>query len=175
VALESGSVNADYSPHPANHGEQAFQELLRSISELVAEAEQFGVTVGLETVASHTVSTPKKMRRVLDEIGSNNLRVVFDPANLLSPENFRKQSRVVAEALDLFGDLVAVVHAKDFVFENGGLKTVPTGGGLLDYAPVMKFIRSRKPDVSVLLEEAGENVAGGCAQFLRNNFYNMIL
>src|SRR5512137_1157005 len=38
VALESGSVNEDYSPHPANHGEQAFQEMLVSIGELVGEA-----------------------------------------------------------------------------------------------------------------------------------------
>ena len=170
VALESGSVNADYSPHPANHGEEAFQTMLVSISELAAVAEKYGVIVGLEAVTSHTVSTPQKMRRVLDEIASDNLRVVLDPVNLLSAENFRKQSRVVAEALDLFGDRVAAVHAKDFIFENGALKTVPAGRGQLDYAPILKFVHSRQPDSSVLLEEAGENVAAGCAEFLQQQF-----
>lgn len=170
VALESGSLNADYSPHPANHGEEAFQSMLAGISELVSVAEQFSVVIGLEAVTSHVVSTPQKMRRVLDEIASDNLRVVFDPVNLLSAENFREQSRVVAEALDLFGDRVAAVHAKDFVFENGSLRTVPAGRGQLDYAPVLKFVRSRHPDLSVLLEDAGENVATGCAEFLRHKF-----
>ena len=79
-------------------------EMLASISELVAVAEKFGVTVGFEAVRCHTVSTPQKMRRVLDTIGSNNLRVVFDAVNLLSAENFREQSRIIAEALDLLGD-----------------------------------------------------------------------
>lgn len=170
VALESGSVNADYSPHPANHGEEAFAEMLDSISELVAEAEKFGVMVGFEPVYCHTVSTAEKMRRVLDAVGSNHLRVVLDPVNLLSLENFHRQPRIIAEALDLLGDRVSVVHAKDFVFENGALKTVPAGCGQLDYAPVLDFVRVRQPGVSVLLEEADENVAGGCAQFLTNKF-----
>ena len=60
VALETGSVNADYSPHPENHGEHAFQQSLASIAELAAEAEKFGVIVGIEAVASHVVSTPTK-------------------------------------------------------------------------------------------------------------------
>ena len=84
VALETGSVNADYSPHPDNHSEAAFQESLASIAELVAEAEKFGVLVGIEAVTSHVVSTPAKMRRMLDAVASNNLQVVFDPVNLLS-------------------------------------------------------------------------------------------
>jgi L-ribulose-5-phosphate 3-epimerase len=47
VALETGSVNADYSPHPKNHGETAFQQSVASIAELVAGAERFGVIVGI--------------------------------------------------------------------------------------------------------------------------------
>lgn len=194
VALESGSVNADYSPHPANHGEAAFNAMLGSLSELVAEAEKFGVTVGFEAVTSHTVSNAKKMRRVLDAIGSKNLRVVFDAANLLSPENFREQTRIISEALDLLGDDIAVVHAKDFVFENGALKTVPAGRGQLDFAPILEFVRSRQPKVvaqasrlcvsdlqsrleltgetpvPLLLEEADETAAPQCAEFLRKYF-----
>jgi len=173
VALESGSVNADYSPHPANHGEAAFQEMLASIGELVAEAEKIGVTVGFETVYCHTVSTAQKMRRVLDVIGSKNLRVVFDAANLLSPENFREQSSVVTEALVLLGDDVAVIHAKDFVCANGMMTAVPAGCGQLDFAPILEYVKSRKPAVSVLLEAAGETAAPQCAQFLQKCFQEM--
>jgi len=173
VALESGAVNADYSPHPANHGEAAFQEMLASLSELVAEAEKWGVVVGFEAVHCHTVSTAQKMRRVLDAIGSKNLRVVFDAANLLSLENFRAQSRVVAEALDLLGDDIAVIHAKDFVCANGMMTAVPAGCGQLDFAPILEYVKSRKPAVSVLLESAGETAAPQCAQFLQKCFQEM--
>jgi len=174
VALESGSVNADYSAHPANHGAAAFQEMLASIGELVAEAERFGVCVGLETVHCHTVSTAQKMRRVLDTICSKNLRVVFDAANLLTPEIFHEQSRIIPEALDLLGDDIAVVHAKDLVYENGALKTVPAGCGELEFAPVLEFVRSHKSNVSVLLEETSEPVAPAAANFLRKKFEEIL-
>jgi L-ribulose-5-phosphate 3-epimerase len=173
VALESGSVNANYSPHPANYGEAAFREMLASIGELVAEAEKFGVTVGLEAVHCHTVSTAKKMRRVLDTIRSKNLRVVFDAANLLSPENYREQTRIIPVALDLLGNDIAVVHAKDFVFESGALKTVPAGRGELDFAPVLNFVHVRNLGVAVLLEEANESAAPQSAKYLTNQFHGI--
>lgn len=72
VGTETGSVNADYSPHPANHGEEALHISIASVAALVAEAEKFGVLVGIEGVAEHTVSTPSRMRRVLDAVGSRN-------------------------------------------------------------------------------------------------------
>ena len=173
VALESGSVNADYSPHPANHSEAAFSEMLTSIGELVIEAEKFGVSVGFEAVHCHTVSTAQKMRRVLDTIGSINLRVVFDAANLLTPEKFPEQSRIIPEALDLLGDDIAVVHAKDFVFQGGALKTVPAGRGELDFKQVLEFVFKRS-GISVLLEEAGEKAAPSAADFLRKHFQEIL-
>jgi len=166
VALESGSVNADYSPHPANEGEEAFAILLASLSELVAEAEKFDIMVGLEPVVGHTVSSTRKMRRVLDAIRSRHLGVVLDPVNLLSVANFRAQAEVMAEALEGLGDHVVVVHAKDFIFDGWTLRIVPAGHGQLDYGSVLNFVRWRQPSAALLLEGAAENTASRCAQFL---------
>ena len=168
VALESGSVNADYSPHPDNHRPEALQDLLGSLAELVAAAQEAGVNVGLEAVTSHTVSSAQKMRLVLDTLGSQHLQVVLDPVNLLSPANCRDQHRVMAEAVELLGDRVAVLHAKDFVEDRGAWKTVPAGQGQLDYRPVLAFARRR--EVCVLLEEADAAAAAASAQFLRHHF-----
>ena len=167
VALETGSVRADYLPHPENHSEAAFQQSLASIAELVAEAEKFGVIVGVEPVAAHAVSTPQKMRRMLDSVASNNLQVVFDPVNLLSFENHREQERVIGDSLELFGDRIAIIHAKDFVVENGQIKSVATGLGKLRYDLVMKFAEKEKPGISILLEDADAQTAPACRQFLR--------
>lgn len=166
VALESGSVDPDYLPHPANHGDEAFGAMLDSLSELVAEAQSCGVTVGLEAVTAHTVSSAQKMRRVLDIIGSKHLKVVFDPVNLLSIETAVEQARVIPDALQLLGDDIAVFHAKDFVLENGTIKTVSAGRGQLDYTPVLQFIRSRNPGLAILLEESGPETAVPSAEFL---------
>ena len=167
VALETGSLNADYLPHQENHGEAAFQQSLASIAELVAEAEAFGVIVGIEAVASHVVSTPRKMRRMLDAVASNNLQVVFDPVNLLSLENHHEQERVIGESLELFGDRIAIIHAKDFVVENGQFKSTSAGLGKLRHDLVMKFAISQKPGISILLEDTNEQTAEDSWKFLR--------
>ena len=167
VALETGSVNADYTPHPDNHGEAAFQDSLASIAELAAEAERFGVLVGIEGVASHAVSTPRKMRKMLDAVGSANLQVVFDPVNLLTAENHSEQERVIGDSLDLFGDRIVAIHAKDFVIEHGQLRPVAAGEGHLRHDLVMRFVVEEKPGISILLEDTTELTARPCAEFLR--------
>ena len=167
VALETGSVSADYSPHPDNHRQTAFQQSLASIAELVAEAEQFGVIVGIEAVTSHVVSTPQKMRLMLDTIASNNLQVVFDPVNLLSLENHHEQERVISESLELFGDRIAIIHAKDFVVEDGQIRSASAGLGNLRHDLVMKFAVTQKPGISILLEDTNEQTAQGSREFLQ--------
>jgi L-ribulose-5-phosphate 3-epimerase len=167
VALETGSVRADYLPHPDNHGEPAFQQSLASIAELAAEAERFGVIVGIEAVASHVVSTPQKMRRMLDAVASNNLQVVFDPVNLLSVENHHEQERIIGESLELFGDRIAIIHAKDFVVENGQMTFARAGLGKLRHDLVMKFAVQEKPGISILLEDTNEKTAQDGREFLR--------
>ena len=157
VALETGSVNADYSPHPDNHTEAAFQELVTSISELVEAADAADVRVGVEAVTVHTVSTPALMRRLLDEIASDHIGVVHDPVNLLDAENWRAQARIFQEAFDLYGDRIVAVHAKDFTVHESGLKTVALGkGGLLDSGMAFSWIIRHNPKTPVLLEEVDE-------------------
>ncbi len=161
VALETGSLNADYSPHPANHGEPAFESAVASMAELAEAAEACGVSVGVEAVTAHTVSTPRRMRRLLDLVASGSLRVVFDAANLLDAGNWIRQETLFQEAFELFGERIDVVHAKDFTVEDGTLRLRPMGGGGgLRWEAVFAWLTRHRPQVDVLLEEVGESTVG---------------
>jgi sugar phosphate isomerase/epimerase len=168
VALESGSLNGDYSPHPGNTSEAAFQNLLVSMREMVLEAEDCGVMVGIEAVTSHVISTPEKMRRLLDEIPSPHLQVVFDPVNLLSLANCLSQREIMRRSFDLFGDRIAVVHAKDFRVGDGCLAVCPAGVGMLDYELLLSWLARHKTGIAILLEEAGPDHVASCVRFIRN-------
>lgn len=152
VATETGSRNADWSQHPDNGSEATLAELTDQIGELVREAEKFGVLVCIEGVSRHVVSTPQRMKRVLDSIDSPNLQVLFDPVNLLSVENHRDQKQVIDQAFALFGDRIAVVHAKDFVATATELKPALIGEGGLEFARLFEHVR-RKPHIDMILEE----------------------
>lgn len=153
VATETGSLNADGSYTNENSSPKAFEILIESVSELVQTAEKFGVMICLEGSVSHTVSSPRVMKKVLDEIQSDNLQVIFDPVNLLDSDNINTQREIISEAFEMFGDRILVVHAKDLVFENGIKKTVPPGNGLLDYRFLFEYIKERRPGIDIILEK----------------------
>lgn len=167
VGTETGSVNHDYSFNPENHGEAALETLIESVKELVEEAEKFGVIVCIEGVTSHVVNTPEKMRRVLDSIQSNNLQVIFDPVNFLSVENSHLQDEVIEKSFELFGDRIAIIHAKDFIIDGGQMKVVEAGSGLLNYRLLLKLIKTHKPYIEILLENAKEETIHESIQYLK--------
>lgn len=167
VGLETGTPNADYSPHPETGSEKQFQTMLKTIGQLVETAEQFGVIVCIEGVTVHTVSTPQKMKRALDSIQSDNLQVIFDPVNLINLENHQDQDRIMQESFDLFGDRIAIIHAKDFTVTNGAYQQLHTGQGTLNYKYLMTWLKQRKPGISILLEESTEATAEACIKHIR--------
>jgi len=153
VATETGSLNADWSYTPENGSPKAFEMIVESVAELVREAEKFGVIVCIEGVTTHTVSTPQLMKRVLDEVNSSNLQVLFDPVNLLDADNIDRQHEMISEAFELFGDRILVIHAKDLIIESNVKKTVPVGKGMLDFQFLFKHIRERKPGIDIIVED----------------------
>ncbi len=173
VGTETGSLNADLSFNPENHGEQTFTEIVKSISELVEEAEKFGVIVGVEAVTKYTIHTPQRMKRLLDAVASNNLQVIFDPANLIDINNYKNQDQIIMEALDLLEDRIVIVHAKDFIISNNSIKMVPVGKGLLNYKLLLKEIKQRKPFINVLLENTKEDFMDESIHFL-NTIYESV-
>jgi L-ribulose-5-phosphate 3-epimerase len=156
VATETGSVNADWSFHPDNHGEEAFVKVVETVKELVREAERFGVFVGIEGVIRHTIHSPQKLKRLIDEVNSNNLQIVFDPVNLLDINNYKRQDEIIRQSIELFGDRIVAVHSKDFIVEGNEFKTVPAGTGLLNYKLIFELLNKKKPFVNFIMEELSE-------------------
>lgn len=170
VGTETGSVNSDFSAHPDNQGEAAFQTVLTSVRELVREAEKFGVFVGIEGVERYVISSPRRLKRLVDEVDSPNLQVIFDPVNLLCAQNYRSQDDVTAEALSLLGDRICMVHAKDFTITNEKFEELPAGRGQLHYPHLMKWIKDHKPWVNVLLENTQPATIGETVKFMQESY-----
>ena len=156
VGTETGNVSATMGYKTDNFEEQPFLDVVESVRELVKEAEKFGVIVGIEGGINHPIHSPQTMKRLLDSIDSQNLQVIFDPANYLDPDNYDRQEEVFQEAMDLFGDRMVAMHAKDFIIEDDWIKMVPVGTGLLNYDAVFKLLKPRKPFLNVLLRKTRE-------------------
>ncbi|WP_407270857.1 sugar phosphate isomerase/epimerase family protein [Radiobacillus sp. PE A8.2] len=156
VGSETGNIHEKMVYTEDNFEEKPFLDVVDSVRELVEEAEKFGVFVGIEGGINHPIHTPEKMKRLLDLVDSNNLQVIFDPANFISGDNFTNQEAIMETAFQLFGDRIVIIHAKDFVIEDNNVKMVPVGKGMLNYDFLFKWVKENKLFVQVLLEDTQE-------------------
>jgi len=153
VGTETGAPNEAYAFTPECHTEEALRLFIDNLRPVVKYAEQMGVVFAIEPVYRHIVCNPKRARRVLDEIGSPNLQIIFDPVNLLWTQNYKERDEIFAEAIDLLGPDIAMVHLKDFIPGEDKLSSVGCGLGEMDYTAVLKFMKERKPFIHATLED----------------------
>lgn len=152
--------------------DEALSTFIKNLKPVVRCVEQYGVMVAIEPVVKHIVYNARRARRVLDEIGSANLQILFDPVNLLSMENVDHREEVIAEAIELLGKDIAMIHFKDFLPEDadGQLKATGAGKGGMDYTQVMRFAKREKPFIFGTLENTTPENAVSCLQFLQKQY-----
>lgn len=153
VGTETGAPNVEYKFEEACWSEESLQIFIKNLRPVVTYAEQMGVLMAIEPVVRHIVCNPVRARRVLDEIGSPNLRIILDPVNLLESYNYEKQDEIIDEAIELLGRDVAVLHVKDFVIKDGRLVSVPVGQGQCHWDRIMPYMKREKPYMHATLED----------------------
>ena len=169
VATETGSWHPElkYSietSDPKNIG--IFKE---SLSEMLDAAEKYDAYVAIEAVSrSHSISSPERMRDILDTFRTDRLKVIFDPVNLIPytglPEpdgvplripTAETEHKFVTEVLDLYGDRLIAIHCKDYILtEEAGLKigNLPALTGCFRWKEFAEEIHRRNIDVPWLME-----------------------
>lgn len=170
VGTETGAPNAAYKMDANTHSSEALDTFVRGLAPVVECAEHYGVTIAIEPVWKHIVYDASRAVQVLDAIASRNLRIILDPVNLLYTGNIDRQEQVVSDAIDKLGDRVAVVHLKDFVREGDELRSIAAGTGEMKYAPVLRFIKERKPFIQVTLENTTNDNAVSAREWIARQF-----
>lgn len=153
VGTETGAPNSAYAFTPECHTDEALRIFIYNLRPVVEYAEKMGVVVAIEPVYRHIVWNPVRARRVLDEISSPNLQIIFDPVNLLDVPNYAQREAVIEEAVELLGPDIAVVHLKDCALRGGQLLSMGCGQGEMNYSPILKFMKERKPFIQATLED----------------------
>lgn len=170
VGTETGAPNSAYEFVPECHTPEALSLFIDNLMPVVEYAEKMGVILAIEPVFRHIVWNPQCARKVLDTVHSPNLQIIFDPVNLLEVENYEQRESVFAEAIDLLGEDIAVIHIKDFRVENGALKSMAAGTGIMNYDAILRFARERKPFIQATLEDTVPDNAVAAAEFIRRRY-----
>ncbi len=172
VGTETGAPNREYKACPECRSEETLSLFISRLRPVVRCAEEFGVILAIEPVVRHSVFDPKSCRRVLDEIGSHNLQVLFDPVNLLDADNVDRREELFAEAIELLGRDMAMIHLKDYIRTEDGrtLRAVGAGTGEMDYAAIMRYVKKEKPFLYATLENTTPENAAACRQAMQDAY-----
>ena len=170
VGTETGAPNAEYKLDANTHSPEALRTFMWNLEPVVEYAERFGTIIAIEPVWNHIVYDVNRALIVLRAIQSPNLRIIFDPVNLLAMENLDRREQVLGEAMDALCDYIAMVHLKDYVRKDGKLVSVAAGTGEMDYTEIMRFLKARKPFIQASLENTCNENAVQAREFLEEAY-----
>ncbi len=96
-------------------------------------------------------------------MGSKRLKIVLDPANLFERATADEARRIVADAVDVAGDAIAMAHAKDRAPDGG---FVTAGRGVVDFPDFFDRLRGAGFDGPVVAHGLTAEEAPGVAATL---------
>ena len=148
VTLCTGTRDPEnmWRAHPDNAAPEAWRDLRATLDVLMDAASDGGVVLGIEPEPGNVVRDAPTAARLLDELGDDApVGIIFDPANLLTPETLSRQAEILTEAVDLLGPRIVGVQLKDF--------------GVMDYGLVFRLLQRVAP-VPLIVQDVTEAEAG---------------
>lgn len=167
VTLCTGSRNAEdqWADHPDNQTPDAWKDLVASMEQLLPEAEAAGVKLGVEPELANVVGSTLAARRLIDDMQSDALTIIFDPANLFDEEaDLAEQRFLVNHGLELLAGLIGMAHAKDRTADGA---FVAAGQGVLDYPFFLEKLRQTGFGGPLVAHGLAAEEAPAVAAFLR--------
>ena len=155
-----------WKAHPDNQADDAWHDLCRSLEALLPVAEGCGIRLGVEPEQGNVINSASRARRLLNEMKSPALKIIFDAANLIACDRIVEQGRILEEAADLLGPDITSAHAKD-ITPNEETAHVAAGNGCLDYHLFFSLLARAGYDGAVLLHSLSETEVPGAVAFLR--------
>ena len=131
---------------PENMTDPAWPGTVAAIKAVARDLKRFGQNLLFETGQE----TPVVLLRVIEAVNTGNLYINLDPANLIL---YGKANPV--DALDVIGDYVRGVHAKDGFYPANGRelgKEVKVGAGKVNFPLFLRTLKAHGYDGSLTIE-----------------------
>ena len=154
VGSETGScLGEPWAYHPDNRTEKSYATVVETFRSLADYAAERGVNIAMEGAFGHVAYCPEMLDEIVKRIDRKNIGIIFDLYNYLAPENYREAYDILDRGLSIFGDRILLFHIKDFVVaEDGTLKQVSVGQGILDFDKILEKIYNHNPDALLVFE-----------------------
>ena len=181
VISETGTVNpdSDWSSHPDNKSERAYEDCVRVVRELAQEAYDHGAVFLVETYVNNIIGSIEETLRLFADVRHPGLGLLMDPTNYFEAHNIDDMARVLDGMFDALSGEIRIAHAKDVKraagpdrserfadidaseahkFRGVGAIELPAPGlGSLDYGRYLRRLSQRHPNIPLIIEHLDES------------------
>jgi len=190
VISETGTVNpdSDWSSHPDNKSERAYEDCVKTVRELAQEAYDHGAVFLVETYVNNIIGSIEETQRLFADVNHPGLGLLMDPTNYFETHNIDAMDSVLNRIFDALSDRICIAHAKDVKrstsgdtsekfadidaseahqFRGVGEIELPAPGlGSLNYALYLKRLAQRHPNIPIIIEHLDETDIPRAKRFL---------
>ena len=178
IASETGTYNpeSDWVWDDKNAGEEAYAEVLGIIRDIVACAEENGVTFIIENYINNVIGSVEQIERLFKDVNSPHLALLCDPTNYFTGRNIGDMDAELCKVFERLAPYMRIAHAKDCkLAENTGEKhadidadeshsfrgsgdvELPAAGlGVLNYELYMELLAKHHPNMPLIIEHLDE-------------------
>ena len=167
----SMSPKGAWIPHRDNYMPATEDRLVQSLSEIAQACEVHGLPLALECHVTTTLSSPKRVRQIIERTGSSWIKVNIDAVNFVS--DFAAAFNTTPMLHDLFtelGQYAAAMHIKDVVVGDDLVvhidEDVP-GRGFMDFDTLFREFEAVLPNGYGLVEHLPEPQIPEALAFVR--------
>ncbi|MCL2611342.1 MAG: TIM barrel protein, partial [Defluviitaleaceae bacterium] len=115
----------------------------------------------------HTLNTAELTKRLLEDVNSERLKLIFDPFNVLLPSEIDKQTKVYDTYFELVGKYIEIIHMKGLEIENSEKTWTTLEKGLINYEYIFNWLYKNKPNAPILREHIMLQTYKEDLQFMR--------
>ena len=180
--LECGIWGAHVGVMPWETDNAEWERMVRAMEQIAEHGEKVGAVIAIETGPE----PPIVIKRLIETVGSDHIRVNYDPANLVIwpsllairhgeqyDKDFALEHYQPVEGAQVLGPYVAHTHAKDaLVDDDGKYLEVPLGTGWIDWPQYLSNLTEAGYEGYFAIErEVGDDPVGDvkrAVDFLRS-------
>jgi len=178
VVSESGTFNPtrNWIYHPKNDTEEAYEETLKTIIDIVKYAYDYGAVFLIEVYINSVINSVESVQRLFADVNHKSLGLLMDPANYFNLCNLDRMDSELDRMFDALGDKVKVAHAKDIkkaddmtakhdeinlknsrniertFINSGGVELNGPGLGVLNYNKFLNRLYRIDPNIPLIVE-----------------------
>jgi sugar phosphate isomerase/epimerase len=154
--------------HSENDSKEAWNDMVQSIESALIAVEKSNLILAFEPESENIVNSATRARKLLNELRDPRLRIVIDPANLISPGCNQKE--VLDEAFALIGDSIVIAHAKD---RNSDFQACAAGKGILDFDYYLRCAKQSGFNGPLVMHGLEETDVAFAREFLQQTLANI--